>query len=164
MVNRFCGLVMSTAVLGALLTQVYIPNPEWHVYFVASMTFAAWLLVDAVVRRASIGSMVAYALFTLILAPLSVARWYACRPLLPGEWRKGGMDANFFTAFGITTLVFTGISAAANFVNFGPDRGFELIINSGFAVAGTAIVMGLVVRQDRLYEKGPAPQPDNAKD
>jgi hypothetical protein len=164
MVNRFCGLVMSTAFLGALLSQVYVPVPGWQVYFVASMTFAAWLLLDGVIRRASISTMAAYALFTMILAPLSVARWYACRPLLPGEWRKGGMDANFYTAFGLVTLVFTGISAASNFVNFGPDRGFELIINSGFCVAGTAIVMGLMVRKDRLYEKGPSSQPDNAKD
>lgn len=164
MVNRFYGLVMSTAFLAALLSQVYLPAPDWHLYFIECFTFAAWVLLDGIIRRASAKSVAGYVLSTAILAPLAVARWYACRPLLPGEWRKGGMDANFFMAFGVITVVFTGVSAASSFLNFGPDRGFELIINSGFSVAGTAIIMGMLTRKDRLYEKGPASQADNAKD
>ena len=164
MLNRCYGLVMSTAFLGALLAQVYVPLPDWHIYFVESSIFAAWLLVDAAARRAKFTSALTHALAAFILAPLVVARWYACRPLRPGEWRKGGMDANFFTAFGVMTVIFTGVSASCNFLNFGPDRGFELIINSGFSVAGTALVMAMMVRQERVFEKGPNSLSSNAEE
>jgi hypothetical protein len=155
MMNRCFGLVMSTAFLAGLLAQVYVPFPDWHVYLVECAVFATWLICDAAMRRAKVGTALTYAAMALLLAPLAIPRWYANRPLRPGEWRKGGSEANFFTAFGVMTLIFTGVSAAVNFINFGPEKGFELIINSGFAVAGIALVMSLIARKERVFEKGP---------
>src|SRR5262249_34962802 len=140
---------------GAIVAQVYIPWPDWHVYMAECGILALWLSLDAIQRRASFGSALVHTAGALILAPLVIPRWYANRPLKVGEWRKGGADANFFLAFGILTVVFTGVSAASNFLAFGPERGFELIINSGFSVAGTALVLSLLARQERVFERGP---------
>jgi hypothetical protein len=155
MLNRCYGLVMATAFLGGLMAQVYVPLPDWHMYFLECAIFAAALLVDAAFRRTRISSALLYFCGSLVLAPIVVARWYANRPLRPGEWRKGGSEANFFTAFGIITIFFTGVSAACNLLNFGSEHGFELIINSGFAVAGVAIITSLMARKERVFEKGP---------
>ncbi len=155
MLNRCYGLVMMLAFVGALLSQVYIPFPDVNIYFLESGVLAAWLVADAIERRAKFTTTLGWTLAALLMAPVIVPRWYANRPLKAGECRKGGVDANYFTAFGIITLLYTGVSAACNFLAFGPDRGFELIINSGFAVAGTGLVLGLACRQDKVTEMGP---------
>lgn len=147
---------MTLAFLGALLSQVYIPFPDVNIYFLESGLLAAWLISDALERKAKVWSTLGWGVAALVLAPIVVPRWYANRPLKTGEFRKGGSDANYFTAFGIITLLYTGVSAACNFLAYGPDRGFELIINSGFAVAGTALVLGLACKQEKVLEKGPA--------
>ncbi|HEY9792617.1 MAG TPA: hypothetical protein V6D22_19610 [Candidatus Obscuribacterales bacterium] len=157
MKNRCYGLVMSTAFLGAVLAQVYVPWPDWRLYLMECAFFAFCLSIDAINRRAGFANALGHTAAALVLAPLVIPRWYAHRPLKPHEWRKGGADANFYLAFGILTVFFTGISAASNFVTFGPERGFELIVNSGFAVAGTALVLSLLARQDRVSERGPSP-------
>ena len=155
MLNRCYGLVMMLAFVGALLSQVYIPFPDVNIYFLESGVLAAWLVADAIERRAKFTTTLGWTLAALLMAPVIIPRWYANRPLKAGECRKGGVDANYFTAFGIITLLYTGVSAACNFLAFGPDRGFELIINSGFAVAGTGLVLGLACRQDKVTEMGP---------
>jgi hypothetical protein len=110
-------------------------------------------------RKTRAWNTLGWAAAALVLAPIVVPRWYANRPLKSGETRKGGVDANFFTAFGIITVLYTGVSAACNFLAYGPDRGFELIINAGFAVAGTGLVLGLAAKQEKIMEKGPAASP-----
>jgi hypothetical protein len=155
--NRGYGMMMSLSFLGAILSQVYVPLPDIQVYFVECAFFASLVLVDAIDRKAGLGTTLLYFLSSLILAPLAVPRWYANRPLKCNECRKGGVHTNFLNAFAILTVVFTGVSAACNFLSFGPDRGFELIINSGFCVAGTALVLGLIVRQESVLEKGAKP-------
>lgn len=154
MLNRWYGILMSIAVLAGLLAQVYIPFPDWHLYLTECAVFSCLLIVDAAMRRVRPSTAIANTLAALVLAPLVVPRWYANRPLLPGEFRKYGTDSNFFTAFGIITVFFTGVSAASNFMNFGPDRGFEFIINAGFCVAGVGLILSLATRQDRALEKG----------
>lgn len=156
MSNRCYGMVMTLAFLGALLSQVYVPFPDTNIYFLVSGILAAWMVSDAIERKAKFSTIMGWMFAALVLAPIVIPRWYANRPLKAGEWRKGGVDANFFTAFGIITLLYTGVSAACNFLAFGPDRGFELIINSGFAVAGTGLVLGLAAKQEKITEKGPA--------
>jgi hypothetical protein len=155
MKNHCYGLVMSTAFLGAVLAQVYVPWPDCRLYILECGFLALCLSIDAIQRRAGFASALGHAAAALVLAPLVMARWYAHRPLKPGEWRKGGADANFFFAFGILTVFFTGVSAASNFLTFGPEQGFELIINSGFSVAGTAFVLAMLARQERVFERGP---------
>jgi hypothetical protein len=150
------GIVMLLAFIGALLSQVYIPFPDVNIYFLECALLAAWVVSDGYERKVKATRALAWAAAALVLAPVVVPRWYANRPLKAGETRKGGGDSNYYTAFGIVTVVFTGVSAACNFLAFGPDRGFELIINSGFAVAGTALVLGLAAKQDKILEKGPA--------
>jgi hypothetical protein len=156
MLNRCFGMVMALAVMGALLSQVFIPFPDSNIYFLESGLLAAWLISDAFERKAKLGEVLGWAAAALVMAPIVVPRWYANRPLRAGETRKGGVDSNFYTAFGIVTVLFTGVSAACNFIAFGPDRGFELIINSGFAVAGLGLVLGLAAKQDKVTEQGPA--------
>jgi hypothetical protein len=156
MLNRVYGLVMVLAFMGALLSQVFVPFPDINIYFLESGLLAAWLVSDAWERKAKATNAFGWAAAALVLAPIVVPRWYANRPLKAGETRKGGSDSNFYTAFGILTVLFTGVSAACNFLAFGPDRGFELIINSGFAVAGMGLVLGLAAKQDKVTEKGPA--------
>jgi hypothetical protein len=148
-------MVMVLAFMGALLSQVFIPFPDINIYFLESGLLAAWLVSDAWERKAKAKNAFGWAAAALVLAPIVVPRWYANRPLKAGETRKGGSDSNFYTAFGIVTVLFTGVSAACNFLAFGPDRGFELIINSGFAVAGLGLVLGLAAKQDKVTEKGP---------
>jgi hypothetical protein len=155
--NRGYGMMMCLSFLGAILSQVYIPLPDIQVYFVECAFFASLVLVDAIDRRAGLGTTLLYFVSSLILAPLAVPRWYANRPLNFGECRKGGVHTNFLNAFAIVTVVFTGVSAACNFLSFGPDHGFELIINSGFCVAGTALVLGLIAKQASVMEKGDKP-------
>jgi hypothetical protein len=150
------GMVMVLAFMGALLSQVFIPFPDVNIYFLECALLAAWVISDAYERKVKVTKALGWAAASLILAPVVVPRWYANRPLKAGETRKGGGDSNYYTAFGIVTVLFTGVSAACNFLAFGPDRGFELIINSGFAVAGTALVLGLAAKQDKILEKGPA--------
>lgn len=153
--NRLYGVVMALALMGALLSQVYIPFPDTNIYFLESGILAAWLVSDALERKAKFSNVLGWALAALVLAPVVVPRWYANRPLKAREMRKGGVDSNFYTAFGVITVLYTGVSAACNFLAFGPDRGFELIINAGFAVAGTGLVLGLAARQDKIVEKAP---------
>jgi hypothetical protein len=150
---------MTLAFLGAVLSQVFIPFPNYSIYLLECGILAAWLVSDALERRTRAWNAVGWAAAALVLAPIVVPRWYANRPLKTGETRKGGSEANFFTAFGIVTLLFTGVSAACNFLSYGPDRGFELIINAGFAVAGTGLVLGLAAKQEKIMEKGPAAAP-----
>jgi hypothetical protein len=157
MLNRCYGTMMALAFIGALLSQVYIPFPDVNIYFLESALLAAWLVSDALERRAKVLSSLGWAAAALVLAPIVIPRWYANRPLKSNETRKGGVDSNFYTAFGIVTVLYTGVSAACNFLAYGPDRGFELIINSGFAVAGTALVLGLAAKQDKVIERAPAP-------
>ena len=154
--NRVYGMVMCTAFLGAILSQVFIPFPDVNVYFLECGLLAAWLVADAFERKASFGTTVLWAALALVLAPIVVPRWYANRPLKSDEWRKGGTDTNFYNAFGLVTVMFTGVSAACSFLNFGPEHGFELIINAGFSVAGTAFVLALATKQESVFEKGKA--------
>lgn len=156
MLNRCYGVFMTLAVIGALLSQVFIPFPDSNIYFLECGVLAAWVISDAWERKAKLGQTLGWGAAALMFAPLVVPRWYANRPLKAGEMRKGGVDSNFYTAFGIVTVLFTGVSAACNFIAFGPDRGFELIINSGFAVAGMGLVLGLAAKQEKVTEKGPA--------
>lgn len=156
MLNRYYGLVMCSAFLGALFAQVYIPIPDSHVFFVVNAVLAGFLVLDASYRRIRLSNTLGWMLAAMVLAPLVVPRWWANRPLLPGETRKGGVDSNFFTAFAIVTLIYTGTSAACSFLNFGAEHGFELIINSGFAVAGVAWVVGLATKKEEKFESGPA--------
>jgi len=155
MLNRCYGMIMVLAVTGALLCQVYVPYPDINIYFVESTILAAWLVADAIDRQAKFPATAAWAIASFVLAPITIPHWYAHRRLKAGECRHGGVDSNFFTAFGITTLLYTGVSAACNFLVFGPDKGFELIINCGFAVAGTGLILGLVSKQEKVTEMGP---------
>lgn len=154
MLNRCYGMVMSVMFLCGVLSQVYVPLPDVQVYFFECAFFTVILMADAMYRKASFSSTLAYGLASLVLAPLAVPHWFANRPLKPGECRKGGVDANFFNAFALLTVAYTGASAACNFLSYGPEHGFELIVNSGFAVAGTALVMALITRQEQLLETG----------
>lgn len=153
MQNRLFGLILCTSVLGALLTGVYIPSdPDY--YFLLSGILAAWVVADAFERRYSLGQTFAWAFASLLLAPVVVPRWYATRKLQTGEERKGGTDANYLKAFGIVTVMYTGLSCALSFLNFGSNHGFELIIHTGFAAAGCAFVLGLVSRKESVTETG----------
>ena len=161
--DRCYGFVMTLALLGGIITQAFIPFTDVHVYFMECAVLAIIVLADALHRRTNIVKALGYFLASLVLAPLAVARWYADRPLRHDETRKGGFHTNFFNAFALLTLMFTGVSAACNFLAFGPDRGFELIINGGFAVVGTALVMALAAKQDMVLEKGPKSLSKNAE-
>jgi hypothetical protein len=155
MLNRTAyGIVMCTAFLGGLLAKIYVPVPDGHLYLIECSIFGAWLAADAIYRRAKFVPTLAHATAAIFLAPLVIPRWYANQPLQTGEWRKGGTESNFFTAFGVITLVFTGVSACCNLSSFGPEHGFELIINSGFSVAGVALLLGLVSKKERVFERG----------
>jgi hypothetical protein len=164
MLTRLYGLLICTAFLGGLAAQVYVPKPDGHLYLIECSIFAAWLVSDAISRRAKFTPTLVHALAAILLAPLVIPRWYAHRPLQPNEWRKGGIDSNFFTAFGVMTVIFTGVSAACNFLNFGPEHGFELIINAGFSVAGVALLLGLVSRKEAVFERGPKTRTPNIKE
>jgi hypothetical protein len=148
-------MVMSVAFVAAAVSQVYVPWPDWHIYLLACGVLSILVVLDAIDRQAPLSTTLLHAIGALLFAPLVVPRWYAVRPLKPGQWRKGGADTHFFMAFGVLTVVFTGISAACNFINCGPDSGFELIINAGFAVAGTAFIMSMAAHKERVFEKGP---------
>jgi hypothetical protein len=154
MLSRVYGLVMALAVIGGVCSQVYVNFPEPNVYLLVTGVLTAWLISDAMDRGLNWLSIMSWSLFSFFLAPIVVPRWYASRPLKNGEMRKGGNDANFFNAFGLITVVFTGVSAALNFMDFGSNRGFEIIINAGFAVAGTAFVLALSTRRDSITETG----------
>lgn len=160
MLNRFYGLIMCTAVSGAMLAGVYIPSDPQY-YFLLSGILAAWVVADAIERRYNPLQTFSWAFGSILLAPLVVPRWYATRKLKVGEERKGGRDANYLQAFGIVTVMYTGLSCALNFLNFGSNGGFELIIHTGFAAAGCALVMGLNCRQESVTETG-RPLPDSA--
>lgn len=153
MLNRFYGLIMCTAVLGAMLAGVYIPSDPQY-YFLLSGILAAWVVADASERRYNPLQTFGWAFGSILLAPLVVPCWYATRKLKMGEERKGGRDANYLKAFGIVTVMYTGLSCALNFLNFGSNCGFELIIHTGFAAAGCALVMGLNCRQESVTETG----------
>lgn len=132
---------------------VYIPSdPDY--YFLLSGILAAWVVADAFERRYNLAQAFGWAFGSVLLAPIVVPRWYATRKLLSGEERKGGTDANYLKAFGIVTLMYTGLSCALSFLNFGSNHGFELIIHAGFSVAGTAFVLGLVARKESVTETG----------
>ena len=154
MLNRVYGLIMCAAVVGGLVSQVYVPFPDSNIYFLESGIFTAWLVADALERRSKLWQIFVWAFFSLLLCPIVVPRWYANRPLKALELRRGGTDSNFFNAFGLVTTSFTGVSATINFMAFGANRGFELIINSGFAVAGIAFVLALSTRRDSITEMG----------
>lgn len=156
MLNRMYGMLMVVAFMVALKAQVFVPFPDVNIYFLECALLAAWIVSDAYDRKVKVTKAIGWAAAALLMAPVVVPRWFANRPLKAGETRKGGGDSNFYTAFGIITIVFTGVSAACNLLAFGPDRGFELIINSGFAVAGIALVLGLAAKQDKVLEQGPA--------
>ena len=132
---------------------VYIPcDPDY--YFLLSGILAAWVVADALQRRYNLVQAFGWAFGSVLLAPIVVPRWYATRKLRCGEERKGGIDANYLKAFGIVTLMYTGLSCALSFLNFGSNHGFELIIHAGFSVAGTAFVLGLVARKESVTETG----------
>ena len=154
MLNRTYGLIMASLIVYGIFAQVYVNFAEANFYFLVTGILTAWLVADSIDRNCKFGHMVLWIVSSLLLAPIVVARWYSTRKLLPGEVRKFGADANFFNAFGVITLIFTGVSAALNFIDFGGNRGFEIIINSGFAVAGTAIVMAIASRRESVTETG----------
>lgn len=154
--NRVYGMVMCTAFLGAILSQVFIPFPDVNIYFLECGLLTAWLVADAFERKAPIRTTILWTALALVLAPIVIPRWYANRPLKTDEWRKGGTDTNFYNAFGLVTVMFTGVSAACSFLSFGANHGFELIINAGFSVAGTAFVLALATKQEAVFEKGKA--------
>jgi hypothetical protein len=159
MQNRIFGLIMCTSALGAFLTGVYMPSdPDY--YFLLSGILSAWVVADACERRYNLVQTFAWAFASLLLAPIVVPRWYATRKLLTGEDRKGGTDCNYLKAFGIVTLMYTGLSCALSFLNFGSNHGFELIIHTGFAAAGCAFVLGLVSRKESVTETGRPKAPD----
>jgi hypothetical protein len=161
--NRCYGVVFSLTFLAGLASQVYIPLPDVQVYFLECAFFSALIICDAILRRATFSQTLMYTAAALVMAPLAVPHWYANRPLKPGEVRKGGGDVNFLNAFAIVTVMFTGVSAACSFLSFGSEHGFELIINAGFCVAGTALVAGLITRKERVLETGVKRLPKNAE-
>lgn len=153
MQNRLFGLIMCTSVLGALLAGVYIPTqPDY--YFLLSGILAAAVVSDALGRKYNLAQVFGWAFGSVLLAPVVVPRWYATRRLRTGEERKGGSDANYLKAFGMVAIMFTGMSCALNFLNYGANNGFELIIQTGFSVAGTAWVLSIISRKESVTETG----------
>lgn len=139
-------------------------------YVLLNLIFAIWVFIDAQSRRTPLG---VWAISTFLFGPIVLPLYLAKRPLKAGEIRKGGPWWNVLKNFAILWTLTMAVAAVWGIFAVGQQvsttqsdleaAGTAIGTAIGLVLVGAlwffpfvgAVVLGLLLRQSSVVERGP---------